>query len=82
LNHVSLRIEETNKVVKTSIPSTSYTDTISKPFFEMDSLLKENKESYVEASTNNHFLHIISDQIKELDTTLKGQSVTCLDQTC
>jgi len=50
----------------------------------MDSILKKNEESLLKASlnANSHFLKIISDQIKELDTSLKGKTITCLDKTC
>ena len=40
LNHVSLRIEETNRTAKTIIPSTSHADNISKPFFRTHSIPK------------------------------------------
>jgi len=63
------------------VPSTSYTDQISKPFFKTDSIPKANGDSFSEAFSNAQFFKIISDQIQEL-TTMKDKSVSCLDKTC
>ena len=69
-------------MAKTIILSTSHADNISKPFFKIDSIPNENEESFIKASSNSHFLKIISYQIKQLDASLKGKFVSCLDQTC
>jgi len=63
------------------MPSTSYTDQISKPFFKTDSIPKANEDFFFEAFSNAHFLKIILDQIQEL-TTMKDKSVSYLDKTC
>ena len=34
------------------------------------------------ASSNNQYLKIISDHIKELDKSTKGKSISCIDQAC
>jgi len=40
-------------------------------------------EAYQQAaSSNNQYLNIISDHIKELDKDAKGKSISCIDQTC
>ena len=40
-------------------------------------------EAYQQAaSLNNQYLKIISDQNKELDKSVKGKSISCIDQTC
>jgi len=40
-------------------------------------------EAYQQAaSSNNQYLKIISDQIKELDKSVKGKSISYIDQTC
>jgi len=85
LNHVSLRIEATKQpstiTMPSTMPSTSYTDQISKLFFKTDSIPKANKDSFSEAFSNAQFLKIISNQIQEL-TTLKDKFVSRLDKTC
>jgi len=34
------------------------------------------------ASSNTQYLKVITDQLKELDKSIKGKSVSCIDQTC
>jgi len=34
------------------------------------------------ASSNTQYLQVITDQLKELDKSVKGKSVSCIDQTC
>ena len=73
LNHISVRMENQNKVASNKATSTSqtpkpynnYADNISRPFLKTDSIPKKNEESFLEASsnTNSHFLTIISDQL-------------------
>jgi len=50
----------------------------------MDSIPKKNEESFFNASssTNNHFVKIISEQIKDLKISSKGKALICLDKTC
>ena len=50
----------------------------------MYSIPKKNEVSFLKAcsSANSHFLKIISEQIKEPDTSLKDKTITCLDKTC
>ena len=40
-------------------------------------------EAYQQAaSSNNQYLKIIMDHIKELDKYAKGKSISCIDKTC
>ena len=76
-----------NKAASTSQtpkPYNNYADNISRPFLKTDSIPKKNEESFLEASSNvnSHFLKIISYQLQNLDTSLKGKAVSCLDKTC
>ena len=77
LNHVSVRIEETHKVAKASIPKSipSHADNISHPFFKIDSIPKKNEDSFLNASsnTNSHFLKLIFEQIKSLRPPQKAR---------
>jgi len=34
------------------------------------------------ASSNTQYLKVITAQLKELDKSVKGKSVSCIDQTC
>jgi len=82
LNQVSTQIAE---VKRTQIvnPSTSHHDGVSKPFFKTNSVPRDKMEAYQQAaSSNNQHLKIISEQIKELDKSVKGKSISCIDQTC
>jgi len=81
LNHVALRIEETNKQTKIPLEGPSYANSISKPFFKTDSIPKVCEDALTKAWSNNHLLNQISDQIKALDAAAQTKLATCLDKT-
>jgi len=82
LNHVVLRIEETNKQTKIPLQGLSYAKSISKPFFKTDSVPKAREDALTKAWSNNHLLNQISEEIKALDASVPTKSASCLDKTC
>jgi len=79
LNQVSIKIAKAKRK-QTINPSTSHQDSVSKPFFKADSVPGEKMKAYKQAaSSNNQYLKIISDHIKELDKSAKGKSISCID---
>jgi len=81
LNHVANRVEET----KAQIPSSSgnkgnYANSISKPFFKVESVSRKDQDDVTTAFSNASLLKQISQQIKALD--LQSPSTSCLDKTC
>jgi len=81
LNHVANRVE----VTKTQHPSTSntnenYANSISKPFFKVESVPRKDQDDFTTAFSNASLLQQISQQIKALD--LQTPSTSCLDKTC
>jgi len=70
LDHVAIRVKETRKPIP--IPSDSpensnYANSISKPFFNIESVPPKDQESFVTAFANTTLLNQISSQIKALD---------------
>ena len=82
LNQISIQIVEAKRK-QTINSSTSHQDSVSKPFFKTNSVPREKMKAYQQAtSSNNQYLKIISDHIKEFDKAAKGKSISCIDQTC
>jgi len=81
LNHVANRVEATEE----QIPSASgnadnYANSISKPFFKVESISRKDQDDFTAAFSNASLLKQISQQIKALD--LPSPSTSCLDKTC
>uniref|UniRef100_A0A7C9DSG7 Uncharacterized protein n=1 Tax=Opuntia streptacantha TaxID=393608 RepID=A0A7C9DSG7_OPUST len=81
LNHVANRVEAT----KAQIPASSgnvenYANSISKPFFKVESVSRKDQDDFTTAFSNTSLLKQISQQIKALD--LQSPSTSCLDKTC
>ena len=81
LNHVANRVEET----KAQIPNfagnaNNYANSISKPFFKVESVSRKDQDDFTTAFSNASLLKQISQQIKALD--LQAPSTSCLDKTC
>jgi len=84
LSHVGIRIKETKKqILIRSIPSegSSYTNTISKPFFKTDSIPKKHEEACTQAWSNSSLINRISEQINVVGSS-QQKSASCLDKTC
>jgi len=82
LNLVALRMVETHKQTKIPLEGPSYANSISKSFFKTDSIPKVREDALRKASSNNHLLNQISEQIKALDASVQTKSASCLDKTC
>jgi len=81
LNHVANRVDAS----KAPIPSSSgtietYANSISKPFFKVDSVSRKDQDDFTTAFSNASLLKQISPQIKALD--LQTPSASCIDKTC
>ena len=73
------------EVTKTQHPSTShknenYANSISKPFFKVESVPRKDQDDFTIAFSNASLLKQFSQQIKALD--LQTPSTSCLDKTC
>jgi len=83
LNNIAIRVEETKKPV--DVPSnllenSNYANSISRPFFKIESVPPKDQDSFTQALSNNSLTNQISAQIKALD--LQSRSTSCLDKTC
>jgi len=83
LNHVAIIVEETKR--KDKVPSntpegSNYANSISKPFFKIESVPQKDQDSFTQAFSNASLINQISTQIKALD--LQSKSTACLDKTC
>ena len=82
LNKVSIQILEA-KMQQIVSPRTTQEDSVSKLFFKTDSIPQHKMEAYHPVpSSNNQYLKIISYQLKEIDMSVKGKSLSCMNQTC
>ena len=82
LNHVANRVDAK---AQAQIPSSSsnpktYANSISKPFFKVNSVPRKDQDDFTTAFSNASLLKQISQQIKALD--LQKPSTSCIDKTC
>ena len=86
LNEVSTKIDSQKGKIglgEASCSTHNLVDNISKPFFKMDSVPKQNEEAFVRNSKKNaSLLNGITYQLKELETSFKGMKISCVDETC
>ena len=83
LSHVANRVEETKRQIPNSanVPDGStYANSISKPFFKIDSVSSKDQEVFTPEFANISLLKQISKQIKALN--LQSPSTSYLDKTC
>jgi len=81
LNHLAIRVEETKKQVQvpSNLPENSnYANSISRPFFKIESVPQKDQDSFTQALSTNSLINQISAQIKALD--LQTRSTSCLDK--
>jgi len=78
LNHVANKVETPS----TSIPprSETYANSVSKPFFKVESVPRKDQEHFTNSFSNASLLMQISQQIKALD--IQSPSTSCIDKTC
>ena len=78
LNYVATRMDD----IQTPIPSSSetYANSVSKPFFKVDGVLRKDQEDFTTAFSNTMLLNQRTQQLKALN--LNSASMSCLDKTC
>jgi len=68
---------------KASSSTHNLVNNISKPFFKMDTVPKQNEEAFITKSKeNSSLLKGITYQLKELETSFKGMKISCVDKNC
>ena len=80
LNHVANRVEVTKAQSPNSSGTENYANSISKPFFKVESVSRKDQDDFTTAFSNASLIKQISQQIKALD--LQAPSTSCLDKTC
>ena len=78
LNHVATRMDD----IQTPIPNSTanYANSISKPFFKVDSVSRKDQEDFTTAFSNTMLLNQITQQLKAL--SIDSPSTSCIDKTC
>ena len=81
LNHVANRVDASKALIPSSSSTVeTYANTISKPFFKVESVSRKDQDDFTTAFSNASLLKQISQQIKALD--LQKPSTSCSDKTC
>ena len=81
LNHIANMVEETKQQLPSpSVKVDNYANSISKPFFKVESVSCKDQDDITAAFSNASLLKQISQQIKAL--VLQSPSTSCLDKTC
>ena len=78
LNHVVTRMDD----IQTPIPNSAenYANSISKPFFRVDSVPRKDQEEFTTAFSNTMLLNQITQQLNALN--INSPSTSCIDKTC
>ena len=78
LNHVATRMDD----IQTPIPNSAetYANSISKPFFKVDSVPRKDQEEFTTAFSNTMLLNQITQQLNALN--INSPSTSCIDKTC
>ena len=80
LNHVATRVDTPVQTRSSSISTETYANSISKPFFKVESVPRKYQNDFTTAFSNASLLKQISQQIDALN--LRTPSTSCIDKTC